>query len=503
MNDKIKTGRNRDLFNLFILLAVTLSIGVYLIVTTVVIAKDGVTFIEYARQLDAGNDAIIKDHYQHPGYPFLIFAVHKIFAIFSQSDSNLAWAYCAQSVSLLFRLLAVVVIYYIGSRIVGPNKSFWSVLVLICLPSLAEYGSDALSDWPHLFFLALGLLLLIRFSNIWWQFGFIGLVAGLGYLIRPECAQLVIFACAWLGIRFFMSEPVGTRLKVVASFAVLCIGFGLIATPYMLSKGALLPKKKLNFSSSSFQENATQPPQQTVMLAGFDFSQLPARKMGGAVCKFIENLGETYMWFFVLPLILGIFVVIRQQKGIDPEKFFICSLIIFNILILTWLYCRHGYMSRRHTMPLYAVLSVYLYSGIEIVEAWIKRKFSGTRISYVHNGRFWLYITVATGILICTPKLLRPVGYDKQGFRTVADWIKNNTQDSDLIAVPDKRIGFYSRRAYVFYDDCDVELPGSDYIVLMTQSNKVENDNLNLRVDTLYSIDMGEKQLSVISPKTH
>ena len=67
-----QSGARQDIVHLSILLAVGLVIGIYLICTAGVIAKDGVTFIEYARNLQtAPAETMIKEA-QHPGYPFLI-----------------------------------------------------------------------------------------------------------------------------------------------------------------------------------------------------------------------------------------------------------------------------------------------------------------------------------------------------------------------------------------------------------------------------------------------
>ncbi len=65
-------------FDLAILLAVALCIGVYLIGTTVLISKDSVTFIKFAQKLGTAPARTMVDEFQHPGYPWLILAAHKI-----------------------------------------------------------------------------------------------------------------------------------------------------------------------------------------------------------------------------------------------------------------------------------------------------------------------------------------------------------------------------------------------------------------------------------------
>ena len=57
----------RDIIHLMVLVAIALAIGVYLIVTTVLISKDGVFYIERAQQLPNDPIGVIKAH--PPGYP--------------------------------------------------------------------------------------------------------------------------------------------------------------------------------------------------------------------------------------------------------------------------------------------------------------------------------------------------------------------------------------------------------------------------------------------------
>src|SRR4030042_2015744 len=97
-----QTNKDKDFINISILLVITSAIGIYLMVNTVIIAKDGVTFIEYAKKLQDAPVKTMIDEYQHPGYPWLIFAAHKITGFWYQATSVFGWIYSAQSVTLLF-----------------------------------------------------------------------------------------------------------------------------------------------------------------------------------------------------------------------------------------------------------------------------------------------------------------------------------------------------------------------------------------------------------------
>ena len=205
-SDAKDTERRDDILNVLILMAAASAIGVYLIATTVLISKDGVTYIELARRFSSEPLAVIRNI--SFGYPFLVFTTHKLAVAFGAGSSALSWIYSAQGVTLLCRVLALIPLYFIGKLLVGSTRSFRALVILAFLPYPAQFGSDTLRDWPHILFLAAGLWFLFwgARDGKCWMFGVSGLIAGLGHLIRPECAQVVVYGTIWLLMRLMASE---------------------------------------------------------------------------------------------------------------------------------------------------------------------------------------------------------------------------------------------------------------------------------------------------------
>lgn len=440
-NSKLST------IHIIILLAVGAVIGVYLISTTTVIAKDGVGFIEYAKQLRAAPINTMARKYQHPGYPLLILLAHKIASVLREGMSIWSWIYCAQGVALTFRLLAIVVLYFIGRDLVGAELSFWGTLILVVLPKPAEYGSDALSDWPHIFFLAVGIWLLMRAANgKWLLFGFAGLAGGVGYLIRPECAQVVVFGSFWLGLQLLWSKRTMCKREALCAMALLLVGFLLTAGPYMKLKGAVFPKKQLvsTFRTREACETGTQIQPSSPAVAGIASSKI-ARGFG----KLVERVGDTLMWFFVPALVLGVYTCYRRCDWHRSEEFFIIALVVLNVPLMVLLYCKYDYMSRRHTLPLVIFTIFYASAGLGAMGAWLQGKFSkGVEKSSKAktSGTTWFLVLLAVGFSICVPKLLTPIRTTKQSIREVAQWLATHTDAKDIIVVPDIRISFYAQR---------------------------------------------------------
>lgn len=467
---------SRDLTNVSILLAIALCVGIYLIVTTAIISKDGTTFITYAKQLDSAFIQTIKNEDQHPGYPLLILAAHKATGFLYKNTSILSWVYCAQSITLIFRLLAIGIMYFIARQLSVARTGFWAILIFILLPLPAKYGSDALSDWPHLFFFVAGLFLLFKaaLSKKWWIFGFTGLVAGAGYLIRPECAIVVMLGGLWLGFQFLWPKHSMNISRIAPALVLLIVGFLSFAGPYMTLKGAIFPKKQVGGFAQSSKLSDVHIQTGLTVSENTLASQYTPSNITRAFNKLFNNIGETLMWFFVPALLIGMYKQLKTQKWYEPEKFFITAIVALYISLMTWLFCKHGYMSKRHTLPLLILPVLYIPAGLEELAIWLQEKLHGkdkTSATTNRDQRFWYLVLFLIGISICTVKLLGSYSTEKRGYRAAAEWLKSNTDSAAIIAIPDIRISFYAQRSGVIFENGDIPADAK-YIVQISENNK-------------------------------
>jgi hypothetical protein len=500
-----KTHFRKDAVNISILLSVALFIGIYLIATTAVIAKDGVTFIEYAKQLETATIETITNEYQHPGYPFLIFALHKATGFLYNNTSIFSWIYCGQSVTLLFRLIAIIVFYFIGKKLLDARMSFWAILILILLPKPGQYGSDVLSDWPHICFLGLGLLLLLNgtINKKWWLFGFAGLASGLGYLIRPESTQLVISGGLWLGFQLIWPKRTISRGKALSALILLLAGFLVAVGPYMKLKGVVFPKKSFDLSIQSLLQieilAETEQAVPEILCAG----QFAATNITKAFAKLGNNIGNTLMWFFVPALLIGMHSWFKTQKWYEPKAFFIIMLISINVSLMIWLYCKFGYMSDRHILPLLMILIFYVPLGLLDLSIWIHQRIPWRGKILNRNAWLWFLTFFLIGIFICAPKLFRPIRIKKQGYRAAAEWLSTNTNSADVIAVPDIRISFYAGRTGIVYSNEDI--PSDAGYVVVIAKNEQDYAGLSVlfgkKADYKYT-DNSERELSIFVYQT-
>jgi hypothetical protein len=450
----------RDVVHVGILLLLALAIGIYLIATTVLISSDGVYYIERAQKFVSKPRAVVQ---AHPfGYPFLILVSHRVAELFFDGTSVQSWVYAAQSVSLLCRVLALVPLYFLGRLFVGAWESFVALLVLVFLPYPAEFGSDVLRDWPHLLFLATGFLLLVLGGRKgkWWLFGFVGLVAGLGYMIRPECAQLVVYGVLWLLIGLLCPKPRMPRAASVKALLALLAGFAIPMIPYMQAGGRVPPAKLQDVLSSCTQprsgtsrESDTEMPDRAGVAVGAGLTG----EVALAVRTLIGRVSGNLIHFFMPALVVGIFSRYRKKSELSAEeKFFAPLFAAFNILLMVLLYCNYGYATVRHCLPLAVFTIFYVPDGLRIIGDWLGGLVGRRRLKLsAAGGRRvdWFHVLLVCGLIICLAKLGPPIRIEKQGYIEVAHWLKHNTSESDIIAVPDRRISFYAGRTGLLYVD--------------------------------------------------
>jgi len=453
--DEIRLIEKQDLIHVAVLFAIALVIGVYLIVTTVLISKDGVFYIERAQQLPSDLISIIKRH--PPGYPFLILIAHKFVSMFSNNSSVQGWIYAAQSVTLLCRLLALIPLYFIGKLLVSGKNSFWAILILIFLPYPTRIVCDVVREWPYLLFFATGFFFLLWSAKYgqWWTFGLVGLSSGLGYLIRHESAQLVVYGFLWVAISMF--RPKLSRWKNLIGLALLFIGFAIPAVPYMKCTGKIIPPK-VNRIMNSFSFNAlpdkTDEAEVNTVNSKYNKAEIVPHNVLKAIGEIFNTIGENLMWFFMLPLVIGLYHRFRGEAK-SEELFLITTFVLVSVtmMVLRYFYFLH-HISQRWSLPLITFTIFYIPVGLHVVGSRLKSKISMNKqkTDISKRKRFsWFSVLLLVGICICLPKLFRPIRIEKQGYREAAKWLRGNAAPTDMIAVPDKRISFYAERKGLGY----------------------------------------------------
>jgi len=490
-----------DAIHIAIILTIAAGVGIYLIATTVLIAEDGLRYIAQAQKFSTDVVGAVKgDPFRGEpcGYPFLIYGAHKLAMMLGGSTSaySFSWMYSAQAVNLLCRLAALVVLYYIGKLLIGGRQSFWAVLILAVLPYPAELGSDVLREWPHILFLVAGFMALLTGAKggKWWMFGLAGLAAGLGYMIRPECPQLVIYGGLWLTMGLFLPNRNMTRTRLVCALVILIAGSIAPVAPYMKITGKILPTKVKQL----FNPSQIQPPDESRdHNHGDEGTQMQtASTVPGSIAEafghLFRRISENLMYFFTPALLIGLYYRFRKASVTAVEKFFIAVFIVFNVTMMILLHCNYGYISRRHCLPLVVLTIFYVPVGLGILANWLRRGFFKGQPEAKKNSQLFIVLLII-GVVICLPKLLTPIRIEKQGYRDVAKWLNDNSSPQNIAAVTDARITFYAQRQRVAESKQDK----ANYAVRMVKDTEDENKKPQENWQQVYSVVL-KKNLKLI-----
>lgn len=451
-----------DLVYLLILVGVSIAIGVWLIATTVLITKDGPFYIELAKQIDSEPfEAFIRPN---PGYNFLIWGHFKLLNLFGVKS----WILSGQIASLVCRTLCVVPLYFLGRIFAGRVYSFLGMLILLSLPYPAEMGADILREWPYLLFLSTSFLFL-AFGNgngKWHSFFIAGLVSGIGFMVRPEAAIIVILGFIWAAAVFSRKhESISQGKAVIFAFYILA-GFFVTAGPYLCFSSNKLPRK-FELIMPGADDNAMNLTTPSVYKAG------AGSRVAKAVGKLLSRLAENLNYFFTVPFALGVVYGAKKLRGkLCGNELFIFLLLSLYALMMILLHVHWGYISRRHCLPMVVLCFYYLPVGLEIMAGFLsggkEKGFFGLKKD---SRTCWFWVLIVLGFAANTGKAVKmfPMREDKKMYLEAARCVRGNSHPHEIIASEDLRIPLYADRKGIKYKGISVP-EKANFIVILSDS---------------------------------
>ena len=267
-----------------------------------------------------------------------------------------------------------------------------------------------------------------------------------------------------------------SRTKLICAFFILLIGFALPMAPYVKERGRIAPLKlrQLFDSPKAYTESFSKAKsEQEVNVDNrnsiYSITSIIIKAFGRLIGEISENL----MYFFLPALLYGFYFHFNKKNGAIAERFFMPVFILLNVIMMILLRYSQGYISRRHCLPLIVFSIFYVPIGLQVFAEWLSIRFPKGSLEKNPKPQLWFFILVAVGVAICLPKLIRPLRVEKRGYREVAKWLKENTAEEDLIAVPDHRIGFYAERDITTSEDKNVSKE-IDYIVSLVKDENEE-----------------------------
>jgi hypothetical protein len=454
LEDKSKTPASwrRDAGLLVVLVLVAAGLRTWQITHTEVAARDSISLIRYAWQLEHKPlPEVLKEGEQHPGYPTAVWLVSQVVRQVDHRPMSEVMELSAQLVSALASLLLCFPIFYIGKELFDHRVGFWSCLLFQCLPASSRVLADGLTEGLFLLFAVSALLfaLLALRGNRPLPFVLCGLCSGLAYLTRPEGALIA----ALTGVVLVVMQVRTAHRRTWRSF-VTC-GLGLViaslalAGPFVAITGKLTTKPSGNrLGPWDQQAGGVSPPVVAKTSGGLHpplahlrplHAQEPSWTGGPPIAIWrgfnedmkrfwwsIYALGfdfwKGYFYITWLPVLVGLWWFrdrFRREPG-AAVMFFVCLCII----VLLWRVAEViGYASDRHLL---LPILCGLYWGTALILD-ISRRVS----------RRWPAVVVLLFLAaIPVPKSLETIHGDRAGFREAGLWLAEHMEPTDVVLDP-------------------------------------------------------------------
>ena len=483
----------RRLVPLLIIMVVIAGLRIWLIAHTEVIARDGIIYIQMAKEFPSAPGQVISSYDYHVGYPAVMAGVHRLFLAAGVTDSLRVWEISGQVVSLLASLGAMVAIWLFGGKVFGDWRIAWiSMLIFGVGRKWAVLGSDVLSDslaiCLQMWAIVLAVLALekLKLKSNWSLVlaGGVGLCSGLGYLVRPESLLPVGLACLlWLG--FQIRRPTSWRLTL-RSIGVAIVTAIATSLPYMIAIGGLTNKKSLC-------DLVSLPLSQGLNFTATIISTVQYSALRQLVNQLFEALHPAGGVLICIWLACCVIYALTRIKRLGRALPMVCPagalLMIGSVIVmgplLMGLYSNVNYMSYRHVMFIAAMLSPLIGAGAVVLVILIEDLIvKPLRLPLNSTAILAIMLAIMVGFMIA--HTLEPLHKGKLVFRHGGQYVGELARDGDYVLAENRWILHYAQAAGVVIPS---NLPGESlaqyinqtgatYLVLSDRAQRIKGIDL-------------------------
>ena len=423
---------------LLLLLALVVPLRVWLLCNTVTTARDSITFIRYAHELDTNPwKEVLQSQHQHPGFPVAVWLVGKpLQALRGTTAETMQLA--AQLVSLIASVLLAIVMFRLGVRLWNRHVAFWGALLFQFLPGCGHHLSDGISEGLFLLFVASALWLFVRGAQTrrLLDFALGGACAGLAYLTRPE-GLLVIAAFGVFWVAYLVVArprwPMRSWAGALAAAVTACV---LVGSVYVLTIGKLSvkPNATIDISLEQFPDEASPILFASVWASNFVASSDLRVQFGQTLRALVLEVGQGFHYLGCVPLIWALLFCGRRLTA-RPEVWLLPIHFAIHSAALVYLGMKASYVSERHVMPLvmigsYACAVGILHIAEVVVGLWARSRRADTSPAAVA----WLGVVLsATFLAFCMTKTMQPLHANRAGNREAGRWLAQNLHPGDVV----------------------------------------------------------------------
>lgn len=352
-----------------------------------VISRDGVLFCWYARDLGQQGFAFLRtpDAQQHPLFPVLILATHKVARTLGAPDGPLTWQRSGQLVCWLAGLAVVALSGLLARRLVRrlqlPLDERVTMLVAMLMAAALDLNvwlsADVMSDQVHLALYLAAVWLLLKLNRLPAVL-LCGVLAGLAFLTREEGLMPAVGGCAVLLAqrkRFGLRRTAGRGLVLLAGFLV-CAG------PYWAAVGRFSTKKdpvqwlREEAAAADVQPGpdaptADAPGTAIPMLARLEIVELHWYQVVPFALYKLLRAGRVVLILLALLPLLNV-----RRRLLDPVLIGFTTCLAGHFVLTLGLASHYGYLSPRHMLVIVMLLAplAAMLLGRVVHLAWANRR---------------------------------------------------------------------------------------------------------------------------------
>ena len=440
------------------LIAVSLAIHLWLILSTQVTSRDSLGFARAALQFDDPNAGrapgeaartrldVLREAEHPPGYPIAVWLMSFPVRTLYHVSLGEQFIRSAQIVNLFASVLLALVLFRLGCELFSTRVGFVSAVLFQALPVAARTTSDGLSE--GLFLLAVGCSLRFGVRAIRDQrrsdYLNCGLLAAASYLVRPE-GMLAALVVGLALVSLWFSRQVALRPMLIRG-AILSLGVMLLATPYMAAVGGVTNKptgrKLLRWMIGAPQEPAIATkamPSSPLLFAAWYVPGEDGPKPLWIATTFAKETTKTFHYVPAFFAIIGILMVLRTQWQSKPAVRVLVFYLFAHSTLIVVMALSSGYLSERHTLPLVFVGSLFAAHGLSVFADGlaVRRQWQPRTTTAVLSGLL---------VLACLPPLLRSRHDERLGHVLAGRWLAEHVGAKDAIVDPFDWAQFYSGR---------------------------------------------------------
>jgi 4-amino-4-deoxy-L-arabinose transferase-like glycosyltransferase len=463
-------GGRRCLVAIVVLAAGLHTVG---IARTILPAQDGLKFIRIARQFQILPPAdVIRRSDQHPLYPALIALAQPLVAWFA-GDGPEAWRIAAQAVAAVAATAAIIPLFLLARALFDDRVAALAALMFVLFPLPFEVGHDTLSDSLALcatltaLWLGARALVMTRAHPGWaWPVAS-GIVAGVGYLARPEVALVPL--ALWMALVLVAvvrgSRPVFLRDAGLV-LSALGVAFLTLVGGYALVKGEVSEKLALRYGVGIAGPNPTPGPRPRPRPAarkarqwvprglddprwdfapkeelaegersGADQSEsevTPGTALSQLIGRWSEGLGGVFGAFAIWGALRARVARSRNLEPTPPPR--LRLLLTVYLVLYAAVLVRHmlllGYLSDRHVLPLVALALPWAAAGTDLCVRRIVDFLGWPPRRARRIGAVALLVAIVAASVVLLDK---PGHHSRWGHWAAGRWLRDHAGPADAV----------------------------------------------------------------------